>query len=230
MKIGVIIPHRNNRPHFLKNCFRMIDAQTVQPDKVLLVNDSPINEKKDITWRYRNGYDQLRNKGFDALFLMEDDDWYAPDYIEVMINEWIRRGTPDLLGLDYTIYYHLLLKKHFIFNHPTRSSAMSTLIKPDLDFQWCPDHDPYTDIHLWNILKGQTFHPEKHICCGIKHGIGMSGGQLHNTRVYRYKTPMDISEFMDKESADFYLNYFETHPDELKYVQQEISQNVYKND
>ena len=110
MKFGIIIPHRNNRPHFLKNCFRMIDAQTIQPDIIELINDSPRDEKCDITWRYRVGYEKMRNKGLDAVFLIEDDDWYAPTYFEYMLAKWIQFETPEIFGPDYTIYYHLFLK------------------------------------------------------------------------------------------------------------------------
>lgn len=228
MNIGIIIPHRNNRPHFLKNCFRMIDAQTVQPDHVELVNDSPRDEKIDITWRYRTGYDKLRNKGLDVIFLMEDDDWYSPTYIETMLHEWIKAGCPDIFGTDFTIYYHILLKKYFKFDHDDRSSAMSTLIKPDLNFEWCVDSEPYTDIHLWKVLDGKVFHPDPLICIGVKHGIGKTGGFHHNSKIHRYKHEMDISTFMDPESFRFYDTYFDMHPDEAVYVQEQIKKNFIK--
>lgn len=228
MKIGVIIPHRNNRPHFLKNCFRMLDAQTVKPDIIELVNDSPRDAECDITWRYHTGYDRLRNKNLDVIFLIEDDDWYSPTYIETMLHQWISHGTPDIFGTDYTIYYHIYLKKFFRFDHDGRSSAMSTIIKPDLDFPWCDDNEPYTDLHLWKTLKGIAFKPEWHICMGIKHGIGKSGGQNHLTRLHRYKHDLEIRNIMDHESFVFYDKYFDMHPDEAEYVKQEIQKNIYR--
>jgi hypothetical protein len=218
MKIGVIIPDRNDRPRLLENCMRMIKAQTIHPDIIELVNDEPKHKGiPDITWRYRTGYERLRNKGLDVIFLMENDDYYAPSYIETMLAEWNDAGRPQLFGPDFTIYYHIKLFHYFIFNHKIRSSAMSTMIKPDLNFDWCPDHEVYTDMHLWTKtnLSKQTFHPTKIICAGIKHGDGFCGGRMHTTRLDRYtKNGINDSDksfirmFMNKESFNFYTNYF----------------------
>lgn len=215
MKIGVIIPDRGDRPKFLENCLRMLKTQTIQPDIIELVDDIPLNDNCDITWRYRTGYDRLRNKDLDIIAFIENDDWYAPDYLETMINQWVNFGKPDVFGTNYTIYYHIKLFSYLTMNHDTRSSAMSTIIKPDLDFAWCPDHEPYTDMWLWNKLKGIVFHPEKHICLGVKHGVGLCGGRSHVDRLERYsnvgQTDFDktfLSATLDKESFEFYSNYF----------------------
>src|SRR5258706_947064 len=214
MKLAIIMPDRNDRPLFLENCLRMIKAQTFQPDIIELVNDKPLTNECDITWRYRTGYDRLRNKGIDVIALMENDDWYAPNYLQKMVTEWIKKGKPDLLGTNYTIYYHIKLFEHLTMWHDTRSSAMSTLIKPDLNFEWCADNEPYTDSYLWNTLKGITFNPGKNICLGIKHGTGMCGGLMHTERLDRYQrrgqsdhSKEFLKQNMDAESFEFYANY-----------------------
>lgn len=216
MKIALLIPTRGDRPDFLQNCLRMMKGQTIQPDHIEIVDDAPINEKCDITYRYRTGYDRLRNKGFDAILLIEDDDYYAPNYIETMFNKWVESGKPNILGTTYTIYYHIKLFACFTMFHETRSSAMSTLLKPDLDFPWCVDHEPYTDLHLWNTLKGVLFKPKEHICVGIKHGVGLCGGRSHVDRLHRYEGEKSIQDpdktllkqLMDNDSFNFYSNYF----------------------
>lgn len=212
MKIGVIIPDRSDRPKLLANCLRMLNNQTVQSSEVYVVNEAPSSPLCDITKRYRIGYDHFRNKGFDILFFIENDDWYSPTYIETMITEWKAQGKPDIFGTDYTIYYHIKLFAQFTMHHNTRSSAMSTIIKPDLNFNWCVDHEPYTDMHLWTILKGKVFKPQKHICLGIKHGTGLCGGRSHVDRLHRYKiTDPDksfLKSVMDADSYNFYTNYF----------------------
>ncbi len=215
MKIAVLIPTRGDRPLFLENCLRMINSQTLKPNHIEVVNDAPLNNECDITWRYRNGYDKLRNKGFDVILLMEDDDWYAPNYIETMVNKWVEKGKPDLLGHTHTIYYHIKLFSYFTMNHLTRSSAMNTLIKADLNFDWCVDHEPYTDLHLWKTLKGVLFTPEKNICLGIKHGVGLCGGRSHLDRLHRYdkhgtndQNKEFLKSLMDEDSYNFYTNYF----------------------
>lgn len=226
MKIGLIIPHKNDRPAFLRNCFRMIDAQTIQPEIVELVNDESPYNGCDITWRYRIGYERLRNKGLDVIFLIEDDDWYSPDYLEHLIGAWRQNGNPDIFGTRYTIYYHILYKCHFTMHHADRASAMNTLIKPDLHFNWCNDTDRYTDMHLWSTLKGITFNPERIISVGIKHGVGLTGGDTHTNKLHRYKEKtLNLSEVMDKESFEFYSNYFDNNPDDHKEVMKKINDN-----
>lgn len=215
IKLGILIPDRGDRPLFLKNCLRMLEAQTFKPTIIELINEPPKTNECDITYRYRTGYDKLRNKGLDVIALIENDDFYSPEFLETMVKEWDKRGRPQLLGTDYTIYYQIELGGYMIMHHIERSSAMSTLIKPDLEFNWCPDNEPYTDMHLWNAagLNGAIFHPDKHICIGIKHNVGMCGGYAHNPKkLYRYTERDTNKDFlranMDAESFDFYSNYF----------------------
>jgi len=214
--IAIIIPYRGDRPEFLKNLLRMIQRQTVKPDVIELVNYEPTSEAVDITPRYRAGYEKVSNHaGIDVIAFMEVDDWYANNYLETMVWEWIKASRPDIFGTNYTIYYNLLVKGYFTMHHKTRCSAMSTFIKPGLTLTWPADQDPYTDIHLWKSVPGKVFKPTTHICLGIKHGVGLCGGKSHTDRLKRYteKGTMDLKgewlgSVMDEESFTFYWNYF----------------------
>lgn len=215
MKIAVLIPTRNNRPELLSNCMRMVLNQTMKADHIEVVSDEPLSKDCDITWRYRIGYDRLRNKGFDIILLMEDDDWYSPEYIETMIKAWEKANKPSIFGHNYTIYYHIKLFSWFTMHHVDRSSAMNTMIVPDLNLTWPADNDPYTDIHLWREVQGPTFKPEKHICLGIKHGTTMTGGGSHITRLHRYTNSDESKEMMrsimDAESFNFYSTFLNNY-------------------
>lgn len=208
MNLAVLIPDRNDRPEFLKNCFRMMEAQTLKPNHIELVNDPPRNHHKDISWRYRTGYDRLRGKGFDLIAFIENDDWYSPEYFEMIIGYWKAAGRPDMFGTNYTYYYNLRLRKYFKFEHNDRASAMNTFIKPDLTFPWSRDEDPYTDIWLWHRsgLNGKLCFPKKIISVGIKHGVGLCGGFSHVDRLKNYKTEDGgfLKETLDEESFNFY--------------------------
>ena len=211
MRLAVIIPDRGDRPSLLHNCMRMLEKQTVQPAEILLVDFKPTDEKKDITKRYRIGYEKLRGKGYDLIAFIENDDYYSPIYLETMLEGWKKHNRPDLFGTTYTIYYHITLKKWFTFNHLTRSSAMSTLIKPDLDITWPVDEDPYTDAHLWHYIKDAvTFTPKTHICLGIKHSIGLCGGANHFNMLDRYEHEDEgrtfLASVMDSDSFLFYTS------------------------
>lgn len=216
MRVGIILPTRGDRPEFLKNSIRMLEAQTLKPELIEIINDPPLNKEKDITYRYRMGYDRLRNKGLDLIAFWEDDDYYSPDYLEKMVRTWQEKGQPQLLGTDYTIYYHIKQFAYFYFHHTERSSQLSTLIKPDMNFTWCVDREPFTDNYLWTMCPEITqkviFHPEKHLTIGIKHGIGMCGGKTHVDQQDRFiekdHDKSFLKQHMDAESYKFYTNYF----------------------
>lgn len=208
MNIAVLIPDRGDRPGFMANCLRMMEAQTLPPTHIEVVNEKPIGEDADITYRYRVGYERLRGKGYDLIAFVENDDWYHPNYLEVMAVEWINRGKPDIIGTNYTIYYHLKLRKWCKWEHFSRASSMNTLIKPDMHFAWPPDNEPFTDIWLWNHLKGITFTPGRHISMGMKHGVGKCGGRHHVDRLEKYRNEDNglLQITLDPPSYTFYNN------------------------
>lgn len=212
MKLAVIIPDREDRPKFLMNCMRLMKAQTIQPETIMLVHDPAKDDKCDITMRYRLGYEILRNRNFDVIAFIENDDWYAPTYLERQVAEWDRVGRPNLFGIRESLYYHIKLKKYYINRHAQRSCAMNTLIQPDLNINWGMDHNPYLDLQLWmnsenHSLTRELWAPSPLISVGIKHGIGKLGGDHHVNRLERYTTTDDhgfLRGMIDEESYKFY--------------------------
>jgi len=212
-KIAVIIPDRGDRPTFTANCLRMIAAQTLQPSQIIHVNDKPKGQLPDITYRYRTGYSQV-NKDIDVIAFIENDDWYSPTYLENSAELWHNSGKPDLLGRTETIYYNINERAYFTMKHSNRSSAMNTLIRPNLKINWCKDSEVYTDLHLWynvpNIHK--VIIPQPLNCLGIKHGVGLCGGKNHTDYLHRYINKDDdmfwLMSLVDNESYKFYNESF----------------------
>lgn len=216
IKVGIIIPDRNDRPELLANCIRMVEAQTLKPTIIELVNDRPKNDNRDITMRYRLGYKRLRNKGLDIIAFIENDDWYSPLYLHTMVNSWIENRRPQLFGTNYTIYFHMMLQRYFTMNHDDRSSAMNTFIIPDMKFPWCPDNEPYTDMYLWLSLKKKIinkyiYDPKQILSIGMKHGIGKCGGRSHVDRLNRYRHDGKalLKQTLDPISYKFYNKYYD---------------------
>jgi len=224
MRIGVIIPDRGDRPEFLLNCLRMLRAQTVQPSIVKIVNEKPKSESFDITYRYRIGYIELSKKKLDCILLMENDDYYAPNYIERICQAWHDFGCPDIFGIGTTIYYHLKERKWMQMYHPKRASAMNTLLAPKLKINWCADDYPFTDLYLWGDLRGTTFNPVDPISIGIKHGIGKCGGNGHREDNIKYvNSDYDfdwLRSNMDSQSFNFYSNIFQCTKTEVATAQE----------
>lgn len=215
MKIAVLIPDRSDRPEFLRNCIRMMGAQTLTPAKILVVDRPPLNCLPDITMRYRLGYEELSDGDYDLIAFIENDDYYAPNYLQTMADNWVANGRPDMIGTSYTVYYHIGLRKYFTMTHLTRSSAMSTLIRPGLDIKWCIDTEPYTDMHLWSCLPqlSKVIITPPLICVGIKHGTGLCGGKMHIDKLHRYVNDdpnfVYLRAVVNHEAAEFYTHHNE---------------------
>lgn len=218
IKVGVIIPDRGDRPELMSNCIKMLSNQTLPHTFIWGIGMTaiPASEDCDISLRYKNGYLLLSMVPCDVIVFLENDDYYAPDYIETMVSEWIKAGRPDLFGTNSTIYYHLKLKKKFTMLHGERSSAMNTLIKPGLDIVWPEYNDPFTDQWLWmhpeHKIKNQVLiGPDRVISIGMKHGVGKLGAGSHIDDLHRYTEDDSEMEWLkrhtDQNSFNFYKEY-----------------------
>lgn len=206
MHLTCLIPTRGKeRAGFLAHCLRLLNTQTRKPDAILVVDHAPTSNEIDITQRYRIGYQACKNT--DLIAFIEDDDYYAPEYLETMLNAY---NGADIMGLNQTPYYHIFERKYFYQRHTTRAAAMSTFIKPNLDINWPKDSEPFTDLHIWEQIKKRHMvaPPHEGFAIGIKHGTTLTGASYHNTRMerYRFHDPKMkwLKEHTTKESFEFY--------------------------
>lgn len=208
-KIGILIPTRGDRKMFLNFALRQIQKQTLQASEIEIVNDTPISDQPDITWRYRIGCERLVAKGCEFIVFWEDDDWYSSKYIETMHEKWQANGQPDLIGLNHTIYYNIFTQQYMKWTH-RHASMFSTCIsaKGVKATKWGDDNYSFTDIVLWRQLKGFLFVASPDISCGIKHGIGLCGGGGHREKFDHYqKSDVNhayLSTVVDSEALAFY--------------------------
>ena len=177
--IGVLIITRGDRPRFIEHAKFLLSKQTRKPDVIEIVDDKPISNEIDITYRYRIGCERLFKKGCDVIIFWEDDDWYRNDYVQKMTEGWEMSGKPPIFGISTTIYYHALTNKYIHLSHPGRASMMSTMISKEAVINWGNDNYAYTDMVLWQQLKGVSVAFDETIAIGIKHGIGLCGGGGH---------------------------------------------------
>jgi len=228
MKIGIVIPDRGDRPKFKKHCQHMILNMDLDGFmEVYFVDYKSVNDECDITPRYKKGYEYFTQRGFELIFFMENDDWYAPNYLTEMIKAWRQHGEPPLFGTGYTYYYHIGLARYKQLIHPRRASAMNTLIKPGLEIVYPKDNDPYLDAHLWQQFEktGVTFQPKKIISIGMKHNVGKTGGAYHDSKLERYRTPDTNLEFLKNTvDLDSFLFYQSMHKEIKQDFEKHIAQ------
>lgn len=208
MKVAVITPHRGDRPEFLEQFKKYLAAQTVQPDQTIYMDYASESGEIDITQRYRRGYEIVNAiyPEIEAVLFMEVDDWYAPDYIETMLEGWMRYNKPSLFGIGNSFYYHIA-GKYFHIGLP---SANAMLLKTHLQINWGPDNYPYIDVTLSKqlVLHHYTM-PFTPVVVGIKHGIGLVGGGCHNEDNEHYVNDDTTGEWLKNivgdENWEFYI-------------------------
>lgn len=210
MKIVAITPHQDKRREpFLNRLKYYMSRQTRRPDMWIVV-DHVTGMQYDLTARVRHGVQEAVKEGADLILIMEDDDWYAPEYIETMAAEWERNGRPEIIGIDSTRYYHIKTQGYTLLNHPARSSLMSTGISREgaARMVWPDDDFIFLDIPMWKHLNGHTFSAE--LAVGIKHGVGKTGGIGHRPDWKQYAMDKDYSVLRKwiGDDADFYAQYF----------------------
>jgi len=185
MRVGLITPTRGDRPQFIEQCKKLMKLQTLQPNEWEIVDEKPLNNEVDITYRFRIGFERLKDK-VDVIVIIEDDDWYSSSYIEKMVNGWIDNGKPDIFGLNNTVYYNINTNKYTHFYHKGRASMMATVLSAKAKINWGKDNYAYTDMVLWQQLKGVSVDLGI-INMGIKHGVGLCGGAGHNPDWGKYQ-------------------------------------------
>lgn len=218
MKIAVVTPTLGDRQQFMVVLEKMIQSQTIQPDIHIIVDDEHYVQYPDVTWRYKQAFTRAFEAGADIVLPMEDDDWYASDYIEQMCNKWIEHGKPHMLGIDHTIYYHLRLRRYAYLKHPGRASTMSMLITKELEIAWCEESYPFIDYYMWTKMPCRSkvaFPMDRNISIGIKHGIGKVAGGGHRSNIGIYSSPSVgqddstlefLSSHVTAEQLRFYIN------------------------
>lgn len=202
---AIIIPDRGDRPKLTTFCLEQVGRMTVKPKATYLVNDEPITQTKDIVWRVKLGIQRAKADGFDYVYIIENDDYYPPDYFEQM--DFMGN---DFVGTNQTIYYHVGNSRYQLLTHPQRSSLCFTgfrISKMD-DFRWPSDDTTFLDIRLWNytrrIRSAKRLIPHP-IGVGIKHNVGMLGGAGHTKPLEHTDPQRDyLRSLVDDKAFKFY--------------------------
>ena len=153
-----------DRPEAFELTRRWIISQTLQPNQWLVIDDgfNPLPEhlKQGLDYVRREpskgeGHTLTSNlkaalphiKG-DKILIIEDDDWYGPDYIKTMSNYLDKF---DLVGEGHARYYNLpSLKYRRLMNQISVSLCQTGFNKPFLPtFEKSLPGDPYVDLRIW---------------------------------------------------------------------------------
>lgn len=206
-----VITATGDRPEALDLCASYLRRSTIQPFQWLVVDDgmTPYNpggcdykrrEPTPLTHSSECCNDNsiaqnlgfaLKHVTFDKIVVMEDDDWYDPNYLETMYN---LLDTANLVGEGLTWVYNVksrLYKRHNNTQHASFCcSGMTTKVVP-LMLDICTRDLTYLDMALWTECrhtKHLILEENSHLCIGMK-GLpgrpGVTNGHKLIDKLYR---------------------------------------------
>lgn len=120
----------------------------------------------------------------DVIFIIEDDDYYSPVYLEKMVKKL--EGF-DAVGEKCTIYYHTKLKKFNVSTNEKHTSLFQLAFKPKLipNFESCYGNK-FIDMIFCKSVKNINLFSKENLAIGMKGQEGREGiGLGHRGNIYR---------------------------------------------
>jgi len=198
-----IIPDRGDRPEFTEHCLerlRVISTELPFDLGIVHVDYPPFGNSFDLIERIKTGIKQAKHWGFTKAFIVENDDWYSPEYFKPF--------DEDFVGYSDTIYYHIKNKTWEQTFHAQHSSLFSTAFKiaAMATFKWPRPDSVFLDIGIWKYAINYKFRLEKeNPNIGIKHGMGLCGGMGHRqTFPFKDYEMKWIKSKVDEQSFELY--------------------------
>lgn len=236
MNLSVITP-TGDRPEAFALCERWMSRQTLQPIQWIVLDDGTIPTKCNLKQEYiycpeflgqeslvrkiHYAIEQNIIKG-DAIVFFEDDDWYAPNYLE-LINA--RLHERDLVGEGKALYYNVEERWWAPHSNMKHASLCQTALRrslfPILLDQCKKDTNAFIDCRFWadpRVVSKKVFDPidNKPSCVGIKSMPGRRGygvGHIIN-RVGKHNRPTNpdptlakLTELIGRD-AEVYISYY----------------------
>jgi len=210
---------------------RWMENQTVKPDEWIVIDDGSecvrltykgnvrhvIRKKQEDEPKFTmllNLEEAIKNINGDKIIIWEDDEYYAPNYIEVMSK---KLDEFELVGIGESKYYHIT-GKYFRHVNKEKSSLAQTSFRNSLLPQFTKILDfckqtgnMYLDMKLWKanitVSKHIFFDNEASLYCGIKGMEGRKGiGWAHEEKLYRMSEDVN-NEVLKQWVPNDYLEY-----------------------
>ena len=190
LDLTVITP-TGDRPIPFSLCRRWMARQTIQPLEWLVVDDGivplPEEQRTGCTYLRRergagepahtlplNLLVALQHIKSKYIVIMEDDDWYAPNYLEAMLSI-MPRSALGVVGQDHTFYYRLEERAYIQASVPSnhRASLCATgfvagfiPVVAAVCHNAAKQGNGFVDLFMWDVAHAKSFLCET-VCIGI---------------------------------------------------------------
>ena len=195
---------------------RMLAYQTVKPDKVYVVDDPPKDPTQyDTDVRTRAGLQAAIADGMDLVFTWDDDEYYAPTYLEWMLDNWPNEA--DVIGCHDIPYYHLAYRRVTYRDYRMWATNGCTAMRPKAAVNFAYKQTGYMfDRPLWEWFRANLrvkLFPQIPVpfqVVGIKHGIGSLTAGAHDWPAKLFNVDDAAGDWLranvDRRVVDFYLH------------------------
>jgi hypothetical protein len=143
-------------------------------------------------------------KDIEGIFIIEDDDYYKPVYLERMV-AYLPFG--DIIGETKTIYYNVQWRRHCDNNNQTHASLFQTAFKWDVIPVLESTYETrFIDCVLWRDAPNKHLFYENHLSIGIKGMPGRQGIGVGHTRI-KGMLPDIAMEYLKNMIGNDFQNY-----------------------
>jgi hypothetical protein len=119
--------------------------------------------------------EQCRIPGSEVVFVIEDDDWYGPDYVASLFTALV---TYDLVGESCSRYYNVSRQSYHHCLNKHHAALCATAFRAALTPRVisCIDLDSiYLDLSIWGQLNCSKHLQRTNHCVGLKAQVGRPG-------------------------------------------------------
>ena len=233
MKQGItLVTPTGDRPLAFRLCEQWMSKQSITYNQWIVVDDgidpTEFTMGQQYIRRERKAYDPphtlhlnlleaLPHIEYDNVFIIEDDDYYRPNYLETY-SEWLERN--HIVGQGEAIYYSVVDKSWHQHKNTKHCSLCQTAFKSlnlSILEDICAKGPKFIDVNLWRLAAGRkkidTSLPK--LCIGMK---GMPGRQnLACKNPHFVNSDLDLSKLDEIiPDSDVYKNFLQMKAEDDK--------------
>lgn len=161
----------------------------------------------------------LERVRYEKVLFIEDDDWYAADYLNKM-SRWLDEA--EICGEGRARYYHLPTRRYRLCPNGDHASLCQTGIRGNL-ITWMAEHiaqhkSTFVDVHLWKSGakdRKRTLQPQTTLSVGIKGLPGTGGIGVGHRLGRRSRCDSDgsvLRSWILEDDVDAYFSITGEHP------------------
>jgi len=159
------------------------------------------------------GLDELKKyPDIETIFIIEDDDYYRPIYLERMMSNW---SACKILGETKTIYYNPITRRYAVNPNTGYASLFQTAFSRELiPLLKAVKGNRFIDGALWKVATDKKLFHENDLAIGIKGLPGRAGiGAGHSNSYYGMIPDIEMKFLKSKigDDADIYKDFYKVH-------------------